>query len=156
MLSDTQRSREKLFLWPWCCSQLQQKTTKYISAQLSVTLFGRSICKNKQVTANMHCLGKALRLIQNLPVMTGMYWLSCTQLSFPGLYQQVNVEKISAELSAVGTAKTLREITLLSEIRIPTGISVWAQLTISEVRSSPHYWSVRWLSSKQGIKQDRL
>lgn len=60
----------------------------------------------------------------------------------------MNAEKIPAELFAGGMAKTLGEITLLSESRIPVGMSIWAQLAISKVRSSPHYWSVRWLSSK--------
>lgn len=48
----------------------------------------------------------------------------------------------------MGTARTLGEIILLSEIRILVGVSVWAQPTISKGRPSPHYWSVRWLSSK--------
>lgn len=60
----------------------------------------------------------------------------------------MTVEKISAELFSMGKAGTLAEIMLLSEIRIPVGISVWAQLPIGKVRSNPHYSSVRWLSSK--------
>lgn len=47
-------------------SCIKQKTTKYISAHLTVTPLGRSIFKIKQVTANTHCSGKALEMIQSL------------------------------------------------------------------------------------------
>ena len=60
----------------------------------------------------------------------------------------MTVEKISAELFSIGKTGTLVEIMFLSETRIPVGIPVWAQLRIGKVRSSPHYWSVRWLPSK--------
>lgn len=48
----------------------------------------------------------------------------------------------------MGKAGTLAEIVLLLESRISVGISVWAQLPIGKVRSSSHYWSIKWLSSK--------
>lgn len=54
-LSDIHTPREKIFLGSWCSSLLYITKKPLNTAQLSVTALGRSICKNKQVTANMHC-----------------------------------------------------------------------------------------------------